>query len=891
MISTRLFNNPIPSFLVAVAVLASGVMVTGCDSGGNGGGGGSETPQDFGTVSTDRTVSVGETVSGDLDPSEDARLLDLAGADDDDPVTDTDRQVIDIYEVSLGAEKDSSKEGSKDGENVTIRMQQVNDLDPKLYLYEKGGTFVAVDDDGGSGVNAKIDQGLSSGDYYIVASAAEGPEDGEGVGDYELVLGDGTNDDDDDDDGSGGGDEEGDTSSDFSNTSTEGTISVGETSSGALESSDAVLSDIADADTSPQDPATETSSEPIDIYELSLSSEQDVAISMSGASNMLDTELYLYEQGTSGSATFRISDDGGSENSAEIAQMLSSGDYYIVASATSSGATGDYEIEVGQSAATFANTSTEGTIGVGETKSAALESSDAVLSDIADADTSPQDPVTESNSAPIDIYELSLSSEQDVNVSLQERNSSGLDTRVFLYEQGSGGAATFLAEDNAGMNSGASIDQDALAAGDYYIVASSASGGTGDYQLSVSEPGLLFWTLEDDGVVNLGDIKTGSFVKSGPDSDIAISTIAGVSNADDITSDNSQVMDLYEQDLVNNGERGEDIAITLRRAQPAESFRPKLYAYDGQGNFLEDAVRGSGTGNNSARITGSFSVDSLYIVPSVTGGRQGAGDYELDLVSTDDFESVDTESISLGETLTGNMEVSDQRLRTLDPILDANSASNSPEVRVDAYEFTLQSEQEVRIAMSEENFDRDLELYDASTSRIARLGLNDDAIVETLSAGTYYIVGAAQEAPDETTGQGLGEYTLELTLTGFDRVEAEGEINVGNTKSGTLESSDVPLSAIGGVGDTDPPTSDTDQPMDVYTLTVSSNQSVEVSVPFNDVDPWVGLYTADQELDFDDALVSDVSVTGNLSPGTTYYVVVSAESGETGDYEVTVSSN
>lgn len=558
----------------------------------------------------------------------------------------------------------------------------------------------------------------------------------------------------------------------------------------------------------------------------------------------------------------------------------------------------------------FSNTAAENpnsSLAIGDTEEGALESSDAVLSDIADAD--PNDSVTENDNAPIDVYNFSLSSQQDVSINLQARNSSGIDSRVLLYEQGTDGQATLRSEDDGGMNSDASIDEDALPAGDYYIVATSAGGATGAYQLSVSDDSkLLFWTLEDDGVVNLGDIKTGSFVKTGNNADIQRSTIAGLSdNSDAPASDESQVIDLYEQDLVNNGERGEEIAITLRRAQPSESFRPQLFVYDGNGNFLREAGNRSGTGNNSARVTGAFSVDSLYIVPSVGGGRQGAGEYELDLVSTDDFESVDTESISLGDTKTGKLELSDQRLRTYDPILEDKRVS-AAEARVDAYEFTLQSEQEVRIAMSEANVDRDLRLHNASTGTIARLGANEDAITETLSPGTYYILGIAEENPDESSGQGLGEYTLELTRTGFDRIQTTS-ISVGDTKQGSLTEDDLRLSALksaGGVAD-----GGDREFIDAYELTVSAEQTVNLTMPDDDTgnvseinSPALILYKEDSSGNVtqmasdgaDPEQFAPAEITGQtLSPGNTYFIVTTSWQGfgsdpQTGDYEVTVSS-
>lgn len=129
-------------FLLLFLFLGLGGALTGCDSG--------DADDDGGVL------GVGDSVTGTLTS--------------DDPVCDNSRR-CDRYTLEVNETRD-----------VTISLSS-DDFDTYLYLY-RGDDRVALDDDGGSGLNSEIEERLTAGLYEIRASQFSSND----LGDYLLEV-------------------------------------------------------------------------------------------------------------------------------------------------------------------------------------------------------------------------------------------------------------------------------------------------------------------------------------------------------------------------------------------------------------------------------------------------------------------------------------------------------------------------------------------------------------------------------------------------------------------------------------------------------------------------------------------------------------------------------
>ena len=135
-------------FLPLAMILGATVTLSGCDLLG------------LGDISCDGSpqIEVGESINGTLQSGDGQ---------------DVDGAWLDAYILPIDTE----------GTSVTIDMTS-SEVDAWLYLLEEDGSVVDVDDDGGSGLNARITQTLARGCYTIEATTFS-PGD---VGAYTLSV-------------------------------------------------------------------------------------------------------------------------------------------------------------------------------------------------------------------------------------------------------------------------------------------------------------------------------------------------------------------------------------------------------------------------------------------------------------------------------------------------------------------------------------------------------------------------------------------------------------------------------------------------------------------------------------------------------------------------------
>ena len=187
------------------------------------------------------------------------------------------------------------------GQYVTIAMNGQNNYDTYLELYNPGGSRIAYDDDGGSGLNSLLTATLpSSGTYRIIARGLGGR-----LGSYTITV-------------TCSGSSSGSTSSSSGGTYNMGSISCGQTRS------------------------TSTITTGGDQYSFYGTSGQYISIAMNGQNNY-DTYLELYN--SSGSRIAYDDDGGAGWNSLLNTTIPSSGNYTIIARGLG-GALGSYSITV-----------------------------------------------------------------------------------------------------------------------------------------------------------------------------------------------------------------------------------------------------------------------------------------------------------------------------------------------------------------------------------------------------------------------------------------------------------------------------------------------------------------------------------------------------------------
>jgi len=163
------YSNLPASRSLAVAAVALVIALAGCDSGGSSDEDNGNTRVVFGVALEPQVLSVGSRIDGTLSPS-DSRVSDFDESVTG-PVDPDDDTFLDAYELNVGAGR------------RTMSMTS-SEVDAFLTIADFDGTVLAEDDDGGSGLNARMTIQLEAGSYIVVASSFEAGE----VGAYTLSV-------------------------------------------------------------------------------------------------------------------------------------------------------------------------------------------------------------------------------------------------------------------------------------------------------------------------------------------------------------------------------------------------------------------------------------------------------------------------------------------------------------------------------------------------------------------------------------------------------------------------------------------------------------------------------------------------------------------------------
>ena len=224
--------------------------------------------------------------------------------------------------------------------------------------------------------------------------------------------------------------------------------------------------------------------------------------------------------------------------------------------------------------------------------------------------------------------------------------------------------------------------------------------------------------------------------------------------------------------------------------------------------------------------------------------------------------------IAVGQTRTGNLEVSDDRSR----LNEFRYADN--------YRLTLGSAQTVRIVMKSATFDSYLAVFNGSA---AMLGENDDgdddsdsrdSLLELTLARGVYIIEASSYHPREG-----GPYTLSVNTLGPAKPTIE--LSAGQSVKGLLESSDN-RSFLGDGSFAD-----------YYELNVTSAQSLTITLRSDDFDAYLAvadLARGEVNDDDDGAGDTDAEVAMMFQPGAYFLEANSYDPGEHGAYTLWVSA-
>ncbi|NHN46774.1 hypothetical protein G9464_04080 [Halostella sp. JP-L12] len=229
-----------------------------------------------------RSIEIGETATGEIDPA--------------DP--ESDRFNGYFEPVSLRADG---------GETVSIEMTAA-DGDTYLYLLDPAGSVIAQDDDGGSGLNSRIEYAelADAGEYTVIAGGFRS----DGFFEYELSVQEAQ--------GSGGG------GADLRS------IRIGETASGEIDR---------------DDPRSDRFNGYFEPVSLRADGGETVTIEMNSA----DGDTYLYLLGPDGNVIAENDDYGGSLNSQISGVTLDDGgEYFIIAGGFRTNGFFEYELSVAE---------------------------------------------------------------------------------------------------------------------------------------------------------------------------------------------------------------------------------------------------------------------------------------------------------------------------------------------------------------------------------------------------------------------------------------------------------------------------------------------------------------------------------------------------------------
>ena len=358
-------------------------------------------------------------------------------------------------------------------------------------------------------------------------------------------------------------------SDDFgSTTATAGTISLGGSQSGTLE-------------TAGDD----------DWFGVSLTAGSTYTIDLkgsdSGSGTLSDPTLYLVD--ASGTTTLTSNDDGGTGRDSQITYTpTSSGTVYLSARSFGDALTGTYEISISAGSTSggddFAgNTATTGTVAVGGTATGELEEN-------GDADW----------------FAVTLTAGTTYTIE-QKGSSSGVgtlsDTHLFLYDS----SGSYLTDDDdSGLRFESQLSYTPSTSGTYYVAARGYNDArTGTYQVAVTEASTatstdIGDTISTTGSLAVGSSLTGELEESGDDDWYAVTLTAGVTYT------------FQHQGSPSGGGTLSD---------------PRLFLHDSLGTFLTQNDDG-GTGRDSL-LTYTPSTSGTYFLSARAFGDNKVGTYTL----------------------------------------------------------------------------------------------------------------------------------------------------------------------------------------------------------------------------------------------------------------------
>lgn len=308
-------------------------------------------------------------------------------------------------------------------------------FDAFVRVLDDSRSEIVRDDDGGRGLNSRLEQDLRAGAYQIVVSDANG---GRGTGAYELrVRADGA-----------------------TSTSSQGRCEI----AGLLQLTGGSTSGT--GEWAPSDCRSDyTGRVYSDRWRLEVAHGARVTIDLTSR-----TDTFLTLLGEDGRIIER-DDDGGPGYDSRISRQLDAGTYYLEASTYRGRATGSYEIHVSMAQVAQCGASHE--IRVPIAHSGVLASDDC------------RDPHDPNDYA--DIYRFELDAESRVTIDL---TSSSFDTYLRLLDDR---GAEITRDDDSGTGLNSQITR-ALQPGVYQIVATSYRADMGAYDLRVSTGGLVSTT-------------------------------------------------------------------------------------------------------------------------------------------------------------------------------------------------------------------------------------------------------------------------------------------------------------------------------------------------------------------------------------------------------------
>ena len=308
-------------------------------------------------------------------------------------------------------------------------------FDAFVRVLDDSGSEIVRDDDGGRGLNSRLEQDLRAGSYQIVVSDANARR---GTGAYELrVRADGA-----------------------TSTSSQGRCEI----AGLLQLAGASTSGTGEWASS-DCRSDYTGRVYSDRWRLEVAHGARVTIDLTSR-----TDTFLTLLGEDGRIIER-DDDGGPGYDSRISRQLDAGTYYLEASTYRGRATGSYEIHVSMAQVAQCGASHE--IRVPIAHSGVLASDDC------------RDPHDPNDYA--DIYRFELDAESRVTIDL---TSSSFDTYLRLLDDR---GAEITRDDDSGTGLNSQITR-ALQPGVYQIVATSYRADMGAYDLRVSTGGLVSTT-------------------------------------------------------------------------------------------------------------------------------------------------------------------------------------------------------------------------------------------------------------------------------------------------------------------------------------------------------------------------------------------------------------